>query len=95
MRTLPSLNALRAFEAAGRLLSVQLTADELHVTPAAVSRHIKLLEDQPEVTLFDRGHRSITLTPIGERYLVEIARAFEAMRPATVNLTSIDADAIS
>ncbi|MFM0221301.1 transcriptional regulator GcvA [Paraburkholderia dipogonis] len=87
MRTLPSLNALRAFEAAGRLLSVQLAAEELHVTPAAVSRHIKLLEDQLEVTLFDRGHRSITLTPMGERYLVDIARAFESMRTATVNLT--------
>jgi LysR family glycine cleavage system transcriptional activator len=87
MRTLPSLNALRAFEAAGRLLSVQLAAEELHVTPAAVSRHIKLLEDQLNLTLFDRGHRSITLTPMGERYLVDIARAFEAMRTATVNLT--------
>jgi LysR family glycine cleavage system transcriptional activator len=87
MRTLPSLNALRAFEAAGRLLSVQLAADELHVTPAAVSRHIKLLEDQLELSLFDRGHRSITLTPMGERYLVDIVRAFEAMRTATVNLT--------
>jgi LysR family glycine cleavage system transcriptional activator len=87
MRTLPSLNALRAFEAAGRLLSVQLAAEELHVTPAAVSRHIKLLEGQLGVTLFGRGHRSISLTPMGERYLVDIARAFEGMRIATVNLT--------
>jgi LysR family transcriptional regulator, glycine cleavage system transcriptional activator len=87
MRTLPSLNALRAFEAAGRLLSVQLAADELNVTPAAVSRHIKLLEDQLGVMLFDRGHRSITLTVMGERYLTDIVRAFESMRTATVHLT--------
>jgi LysR family transcriptional regulator, glycine cleavage system transcriptional activator len=89
MRILPSLNALRAFEVVGRLLSVQLAADELNVTPAAVSRHIKLLEDQLGVTLFDRGHRSITLTPVGHRYLIDIARAFESMTVATVNLTEI------
>jgi len=89
MRILPSLNALRAFEVAGRLLSVQLAADELHVTPAAVSRHIKLLEDQLGVTLFDRGHRSISLTPMGHRYLSDIARAFEAMTVATVNLVEV------
>ena len=62
MRTLPSLNALRAFEVCGRLLSVQLAANELNVTPAAVSRQIKLLEDQLGVQLFERGHRAIALT---------------------------------
>jgi LysR family glycine cleavage system transcriptional activator len=89
MRILPSLNALRAFEVAGRLLSIQLAAYELNVTPAAVSRHIKLLEDQLGMTLFERGHRSITLTAIGHRYLTDIARAFEAMTTATVNLTEV------
>jgi LysR family transcriptional regulator, glycine cleavage system transcriptional activator len=89
MRILPSLNALRAFEVVGRLLSVQLAADELNVTPAAVSRHIKLLEDQLGVALFDRGHRSISLTPMGHRYLTDIARAFESMTVATINLVEI------
>lgn len=89
MRTLPSLNALRAFEATGRTLSVQLAADELHVTPAAVSRHIKLLEDQLGVLLFVRGHRSMTLTPMGARYFSDIMRAFDAMRTATANLTEV------
>ncbi|SAL13663.1 LysR family transcriptional regulator [Caballeronia terrestris] len=87
MRTLPSLNALRAFEVCGRLLSIQLAADELNVTPAAVSRQIKLLEDQLGLLLFDRGHRAITLTPMGERYLTDIVRGFETLRTATINLT--------
>ncbi|EEE07239.1 MULTISPECIES: LysR substrate-binding domain-containing protein [Burkholderia] len=87
MRTLPSLNALRAFEVCGRLLSVQLAANELNVTPAAVSRQIKLLEEQLGVQLFERGHRSIALTPVGERYLADIVRGFETMRTATINLT--------
>jgi LysR family glycine cleavage system transcriptional activator len=87
MRTLPSLNALRAFEASGRLLSIQLAADELNVTPAAVSRQIKGLEDQLGLMLFERTHRAITLTAYGERYLVDVVRAFEMLRTATVNLT--------
>ncbi|MDR5759990.1 LysR substrate-binding domain-containing protein [Caballeronia sp. LZ035] len=87
MRTLPSLNALRAFEVCGRLLSIQLAADELNVTPAAVSRQIKLLEDQLGVLLFERGHRAITLTPMGSRYLADVIRSFETLRAATVNLT--------
>jgi LysR family transcriptional regulator, glycine cleavage system transcriptional activator len=89
MRTLPSLNALRAFEVCGRLLSVQLAAAELNVTPAAVSRQIKLLEDQLGVQLFERGHRSITLTQVGTSYLADIVRGFEAMRTATINLTEV------
>ena len=87
MRTLPSLNALRAFEVCGRLLSVQLAANELNVTPAAVSRQIKLLEDQLGVLLFERGHRAIALTPMGERYLADVVRGFETLRTATINLT--------
>ncbi|BAO92801.1 LysR family transcriptional regulator (plasmid) [Caballeronia cordobensis] len=87
MRILPSLNALRAFEVVGRLLSVQLAADELHVTPAAVTRHIKLLEDQLGIVLFERGHRSMTLTPRGQQYLRDISRAFDAMKVATINLS--------
>ena len=87
MRTLPSLNALRAFEVCGRLLSVQLAANELNVTPAAVSRQIKLLEDELGVLLFERGHRAIALTPMGERYLADVVRGFETLRTATINLT--------
>ncbi|MEM5299706.1 transcriptional regulator GcvA [Burkholderia sp. JPY481] len=89
MRILPSLNALRAFEVVGRLLSVQLAAEELNVTPAAVSHHIKVLEEQLGVALFERGHRSITLTPLGKTYLTEISRSFEAMKIATMNLTEM------
>src|ERR1700745_894078 len=89
MRTLPSLNALRAFEVCGRLLSVQLAANELNVTPAAVSRQIKLFEDKLGGPLFERARRSTTCTAIGERYLADIVRGFETMRAATINLTEV------
>jgi LysR family glycine cleavage system transcriptional activator len=53
-RRLPPLNALRAFEAAGRHLSLTKAAEELHVTPAAVSHQVKALEDYLGVQLFRR-----------------------------------------
>ncbi len=87
MRTLPSLNALRAFDAAGRLLSFQLAAKELNVTPAAISWQVRLLEDQLGVMLFERGHRPVTLTPLGRQYLSDIVQAFESIRTSTINLT--------
>ncbi len=51
---LPSLNALRAFEAAGRHLSFTKAVDELYVTPAAISHQVKALEDYLGVQLFRR-----------------------------------------
>ena len=60
---LPPLNALRAFEAAGRLSSFTLAAEELHVTPGAVSRQIKLLEETLGIPLFIRNNREVRLTP--------------------------------
>jgi hypothetical protein len=56
---LPPLNALRAFEAAGRLSSFTLAAEELHVTPGAVSRQIKLLEETLGIPLFIRNNREM------------------------------------
>ncbi|CAM3930405.1 transcriptional regulator GcvA [Bordetella muralis] len=82
-RALPSLNALRAFEAAGRLKSFQLAAQELHVTAAAVSRHVKLLEEELGFPLFDRGHRSVALTSLGQQYLADIAEGFDSLKRAT------------
>jgi LysR family glycine cleavage system transcriptional activator len=87
MERLPPLNALRVFEAVGRLQSVTAAAAELCVTPAAVSRHIRTLEEFLALPLFTRGHRSITLTAEGERYLAEIAVLFNGLRRATDNLT--------
>ena len=62
----PPLNALRAFEAAARYLSMTKAALELNVTPGALSHQIRGLEDHLGLKLFDRGVRSIALTPAGK-----------------------------
>ncbi|MGN2259028.1 LysR family transcriptional regulator, partial [Pseudomonas aeruginosa] len=66
-RDLPSLNALRAFEAAARLHSISLAAEELHVTHGAVSRQVRLLEDDLGVALFGKDGRGVKLTDSGVR----------------------------
>ncbi len=65
----PPLNALRSFEAAGRHLSLRKAAQELFVTPAAVSHQIKSLETQLQVALFKRLPRRVELTPQGQQLL--------------------------
>lgn len=66
---LPPLSSLLAFEAAGRLSSFRQAADELDVTPSAVSHQIKALERDMNLSLFKREHRSVTLTSDGEALL--------------------------
>ena len=68
-RRLPPLNALRAFEAAARHSSFALAAEELGVTPAAVSQQVKGLEEQLKVELFRRQPRGLSLTNAGRAYL--------------------------
>jgi LysR family glycine cleavage system transcriptional activator len=80
---LPPLNALRAFEAAGRLLSFTHAATELLVTPSAISRQIKLLEDHLAVPLFRRGYREVTLTLPGREYLETLTDAFARIAATT------------
>ena len=63
---LPPLNALRAFEAAARHLSFKLAARELHVTPGAVGQQVKVLEERLGVQLFERLHKQLILTPVGQ-----------------------------
>jgi LysR family glycine cleavage system transcriptional activator len=87
MDRLPPLNALRAFEAAARHLSITVAADELHVTPGAVSRQIRMLEEVLGIQLLHRGHRQITLTRPGEDYYRAVTRAMDALREATLRLT--------
>jgi LysR family glycine cleavage system transcriptional activator len=82
-RPLPPLNPLKAFEATGRSLSVTRAADELSVTPAAVSRQIKALEDYLSVQLFRRMPTGLELTAAGERYLADIVPLFNALREST------------
>ena len=80
---LPPLNGLRAFEAAARHRSFTGAADELCVTPGAVSQLVKALETALDTRLFHRSARAITLTPEGKKYLPAIRRAFEEIAAAT------------
>jgi LysR family glycine cleavage system transcriptional activator len=83
---LPPLNALRAFEAAGRLCSFTLAAEELHVTPGAISRQIKSLEATLGMQLFARGHREVRLTAESALYLASLSDAFKRIEAATARL---------
>lgn len=89
-RALPSLNLLRAFEAAGRTLNFRLAAEALNVTPSAVSHQVRELEDQLGVPLFVRTPRALTFTPEGERYFADVARAMDLLRAATTALQPAD-----
>jgi LysR family transcriptional regulator, glycine cleavage system transcriptional activator len=75
----PPLNALRVFEAAARHGSFLRAAAELHVTPAAVSHQIKMLEQQLGVRLFRRFNRSVRLTEEGQACLPELRDAFRKL----------------
>src|SRR5579875_2733793 len=86
MALLPSLNGLRAFEAAARHLSFTRAAAELNVTQTAISHQIRRLEEQLGVVLFERGHRALTLTREAEAYLPAVRAAFEDLRQATARL---------
>ena len=76
---LPPLNALRAFEAAARRLSFTKAADELGVTPGAISQQIKLLEDYAGAPLFRRTGRHVFLTDLGQAVLPELTLAFDQL----------------
>src|SRR5258707_6302587 len=80
---LPPLNALRAFEATARHLSVKNAADELCVTPGAVSQLLKSLELHLGVTLFRRVNRGIFHTSAGQDYLPPVRNAFRQIADAT------------
>lgn len=85
---LPPLNPARAFEATGRLLSISKAADELAVTPAAVSRQVRTLEAYLGVDLFERVKGRLELTSAGARYLAELMPLFASLREATGSLRS-------
>jgi len=79
---LPPLSAMRAFEAASRHLSFKKAAEELHVTPAAVSQQIKALEDYLGIRLFRRLTRALEITPQGSAMLPKIREGFECFAAA-------------
>jgi DNA-binding transcriptional LysR family regulator len=83
-RDLPaSLDLLRGFEAAARLLSFTGAAAELFLTQSAVSRQVQQLEEQLGVKLFERRTRALALTDAGERYFREVSKALNHLREAT------------
>ena len=89
---LPSLNGLRAFEAAARHLSFTRAAAELNVTQTAISHQIRRLEEQLDLKLFVRQNRALQLTREARDYLPAVRAAFEDLRLATERLRQPNRD---
>jgi LysR family glycine cleavage system transcriptional activator len=83
---LPSLKFLKTFQVAARLKSFKAAAEELHLTPSAVSHQIKGLEEQLGVALFERGVRTLALTDAGAHYLEHISDLFARLESVTEQL---------
>ena len=82
LRRLPSLDFLKGFEAAGRLLSFTRAAEELFVTQSALSRQVQALEEALGVALFLRRHRALALTPAGAAFHRDVVAALTALAAA-------------
>ncbi len=91
---LPSLNGLRAFDAAARHLSFTRAAAELNVTQTAISHQIRRLEEQLGKRLFVRRNRALLLTREAQGYLPAVRAAFEDLRRATARLQRADRDGL-
>ena len=91
MPRLPSLDLLKGFEAAARLLSFTRAGEELHLTQSAVSRQIKELEEQLGMPLFERRHRALALTDAGRALFPAAVQVLQAMRAATDRLRALSA----
>ncbi|MDF7630720.1 LysR family transcriptional regulator [Erwiniaceae bacterium L1_55_4] len=83
---LPSLLALRCFEAAARLENFSRAADELHLTHGAVSRAVRLLEDDLGMPLFERRNRRVYLTDAGRKLARSVSDGFDLMRHAVAEV---------
>ena len=91
---LPSLNGLRAFEAAARHLSFTLAASELNVTQTAISHQLRRLEEELGIRLFIRQNRALALTPEARDYLPGVRAAFNDLRLATDRLLRKEDDKV-
>lgn len=85
-RSLPPLNAVKAFESAGRHVSLTAAASELGVTHGAISRQIRILEDWFGVRLLARDGRGVSLTAEGQRFLAEASRLLDGLAAASDGL---------
>ncbi|UWQ77078.1 LysR substrate-binding domain-containing protein [Leisingera sp. M658] len=88
MTNLPHVTWLKAFEAAARLSSFSAAAEELGLTPAAISQQIRLLEKHLDTQLFKRLPRGVALTDTGQAYAQPIRKSFDEMQRATTGLFS-------
>jgi len=88
MRTLPSLNGLRAFEAAARQGSFTAAGKELNVSPAAISRLVRLLEQRLGAALFERTANRLRLTPAGRNYQDGLTPVFDAIEGLTARVVA-------
>jgi DNA-binding transcriptional LysR family regulator len=95
VRKLPPLNALRAFEAAGRHQSFSRAADELGVSHSSISRHVRGLEDRLGVQLFRDLPRGLALSRDGAAYLAQVSPALDAIAFATEGLAETPQGAVS
>ena len=86
MLTIPSNSGLKSFESAARHLSFNKAAEELNVTPGAVSRQIQSLEDFLGKALFHRQHKKVELTAVGRQYLAEISQPLQKISAASDRL---------
>src|SRR3979409_849896 len=91
---LPSLNGLRAFEAAARHLSFTQAAAELNVTQTAISHQIRRLEEELGLRLLLRQSRALALTPQARDYLPGVRAAFNDLKLATDRLLRRDDDQV-
>ncbi len=89
---LPSLNAIRAFEAAARHLSFKRAAAELHVSPSAISHQIRLLEAELGIALFIRQANTIRLTEAAERMLPQLTAGLDLIRRTVAPQTISERD---
>ena len=92
MNRLPPLKSLQAFESAGRRLSFTLAAQDLNVTPGAISQQIRQLEEFLGISLFKRLNRAIVLTDAGQLFLPLISQGFEHFHEAITRLRQRDDD---
>jgi LysR family glycine cleavage system transcriptional activator len=91
MRQLPFMNGIKAFEAAARSGSFAKAAAELHVTPAAVSRMVHLLEERLAVTLFERKANRLEPTAAGRAYQAGLTQLFDQLAALTRQVTALAA----
>jgi LysR family glycine cleavage system transcriptional activator len=94
MRRLPYLNGIRAFEASARAGSFAAAAKELNVTPAAVSRMVRLLEQRLGLPLFVREANRLALTPAGRSYQAGLAQIFDALANLTDQVKTLSANPV-